>query len=189
MTFPPTDFSIRKGTTPTAEGNEKGGEKGIPYPEWDYREGRYRRNWCWVQEKPLRVSGALYTANNAVMLWASRDKYVANTGYSYIPRAITAVSYIFANAMLYLSNRGQTNDNKNDLSAKLADAAAQVIAAQPKEAQQALVHEIAGFMAAQPDIKRKAGDIVTLLTTKLAEIGADKTWQTAVAQAPAPIAR
>lgn len=42
--------------TQTPAGNEKGGEKGKPYPEWDYREGRYKRNWCWVQEKPLADS-------------------------------------------------------------------------------------------------------------------------------------
>lgn len=28
-------------------------EKGIAYPEWDYRDGRYKRNWAWVQEKAL----------------------------------------------------------------------------------------------------------------------------------------
>jgi nitric oxide reductase activation protein len=33
-----------------------GGEKGIPYPEWDYREQRYKRNWSWVQEKKLAES-------------------------------------------------------------------------------------------------------------------------------------
>ena len=38
--------------TPSQEGG-RGGEKGKPYPEWDYREGRYKRNWSWVQEKPL----------------------------------------------------------------------------------------------------------------------------------------
>ena len=42
--------------TQTPDGNDKGGEKGKPYPEWDYREGRYKRNWCWVQEKPLSDS-------------------------------------------------------------------------------------------------------------------------------------
>jgi hypothetical protein len=31
-------------------------EKGEPYPEWDYRENRYKRNWAWVQEKPLAES-------------------------------------------------------------------------------------------------------------------------------------
>ncbi len=28
-------------------------EKGWPYPEWDYRDQRYKRNWAWVQEKAL----------------------------------------------------------------------------------------------------------------------------------------
>ena len=31
-------------------------DKGIPYPEWDYRESRYKRNWSWVQEKRLAES-------------------------------------------------------------------------------------------------------------------------------------
>ncbi|HSQ02978.1 MAG TPA: hypothetical protein VLN59_03010, partial [Burkholderiales bacterium] len=31
-------------------------DKGIPYPEWDYRESRYKRNWSWVQEKKLGES-------------------------------------------------------------------------------------------------------------------------------------
>ena len=35
---------------------EDTGEKGIPYPEWDYREGRHKRNWAWVQEKTLAES-------------------------------------------------------------------------------------------------------------------------------------
>ena len=32
------------------------GDKGVPYPEWDYREARYKRNWSWVQEKKLAES-------------------------------------------------------------------------------------------------------------------------------------
>ena len=28
-------------------------DKGVPYPEWDYREARYKKNWSWVQEKRL----------------------------------------------------------------------------------------------------------------------------------------
>ncbi|HXV10091.1 MAG TPA: VWA domain-containing protein [Burkholderiales bacterium] len=37
------------------------GEKGIPYPEWDYRESRYKRNWSWVQEKKLAESNMAET--------------------------------------------------------------------------------------------------------------------------------
>jgi hypothetical protein len=37
------------------------GDKGIAYPEWDYREGRYKRNWSWVQEKKLTESNLAET--------------------------------------------------------------------------------------------------------------------------------
>jgi hypothetical protein len=46
--------------------NERGAkgssDKGIPYPEWDYRESRYKRNWSWVQEKRLAESNMAETA-------------------------------------------------------------------------------------------------------------------------------
>ena len=46
--------------------NEKGtradSDKGIPYPEWDYREARYKRNWSWVQEKRLAESNMAETS-------------------------------------------------------------------------------------------------------------------------------
>lgn len=31
-------------------------ERGIPYPEWDYRDQRYKRNWAWIQERALSES-------------------------------------------------------------------------------------------------------------------------------------
>ncbi|MBI2509735.1 MAG: VWA domain-containing protein, partial [Betaproteobacteria bacterium] len=40
---------------------DAGGEKGVPYPEWDYRESRYKRNWSWVQEKKLAESNITET--------------------------------------------------------------------------------------------------------------------------------
>jgi nitric oxide reductase activation protein len=36
-------------------------EKGVAYPEWDYRESRYKRNWSWVQEKKLAESNITET--------------------------------------------------------------------------------------------------------------------------------
>ena len=38
-----------------------GSDKGVPYPEWDYREARYKRNWSWVQEKKLAESNMAET--------------------------------------------------------------------------------------------------------------------------------
>ncbi len=40
---------------------DAGGEKGVPYPEWDYRESRYKRHWSWVQEKRLAESNITET--------------------------------------------------------------------------------------------------------------------------------
>jgi nitric oxide reductase NorD protein len=42
-------------------GNQGGSDKGVPYPEWDYREARYKRNWSWVQEKRLGESNMAET--------------------------------------------------------------------------------------------------------------------------------
>ena len=36
-------------------------DKGVPYPEWDYREARYKKNWSWVQEKRLGESNMTET--------------------------------------------------------------------------------------------------------------------------------
>ena len=40
-------------------------ERGHPYPEWDYRLGRYRRDWAWVQEHALAESNAAEAARLA----------------------------------------------------------------------------------------------------------------------------
>ncbi len=43
------------------QANKGAGDKGLPYPEWDYREARYKRNWSWVQEKMLGESNMAET--------------------------------------------------------------------------------------------------------------------------------
>ena len=48
--------------TDTEGGTKAGSDKGIPYPEWDYRESRYKRNWSWVQEKRLTESNMAETS-------------------------------------------------------------------------------------------------------------------------------
>lgn len=46
----------QSGTRTDKPADGKGADKGTPYPEWDYRESRYKRNWSWVQEKKLAES-------------------------------------------------------------------------------------------------------------------------------------
>ena len=54
----------RRRPRPRAEserGAKGSSDKGMPYPEWDYREARYKRNWSWVQEKRLAESNMAET--------------------------------------------------------------------------------------------------------------------------------
>lgn len=49
-----------------------GGEQGYAYPEWDYRERRFRRRWAFVQEKQLEEldhaeAGRILTQHAAVL--------------------------------------------------------------------------------------------------------------------------
>ena len=130
--------------------------------------------WSWIQEKPLRVSGLLYHANNAVSVYGIYEKWGKQVGKSktnlYL-RAITASSFIFANTMLALSSKGHGASNNTDqLTGKLAEESTHIIAAQPKEVREALVQNIAGYLSAQPEIKLKATEIVDLLHTKLAAV-------------------
>ncbi|MBL8542108.1 MAG: hypothetical protein JNK68_17340, partial [Betaproteobacteria bacterium] len=39
--------------------------RGRPYPEWDYRAGRYKRDWAWVQERALTERNAAEAARLA----------------------------------------------------------------------------------------------------------------------------
>ena len=54
--------SARASSQSDQEGQNRGSsDKGKPYPEWDYRESRYKRNWSWVQEKRLAESNMTET--------------------------------------------------------------------------------------------------------------------------------
>ena len=53
--------------------NTGSSDKGLPYPEWDYREARYKRNWSWVQEKKLAESNITET-NRLMNQYASALK-------------------------------------------------------------------------------------------------------------------
>ena len=50
------EFHAVRGVGATKQENRPDGQqsgrgpadKGVPYPEWDYREARYKKNWSWV---------------------------------------------------------------------------------------------------------------------------------------------
>jgi hypothetical protein len=135
-------------------------------------KGMFAKAMSWVQEKPLRLSSAFYWAGNAFLLKNVYDNWNTNRASS-IAKLVTAGSYIFANAMLSMSSKGHSDNKKEGHVAtqKLADSAAVVIAAQPQEVQNALVEQISGFLASQPETQMKANDISKLLHDKLKTIG------------------
>lgn len=147
-------------------------------------EGALDKAWQWAREKPLRVSSAFYMANDIPLFLEARrrDKMGEKSA---IARYITVASYIFGNVMLWLSskdNLGAKNEAKNrQMLEELAETSAHVVAAQPKETQEALMAHVAGYLSAQPEIKKTAPEIAAMLHEKLAGIGQSastaKTWQ------------
>lgn len=125
----------------------------------------------WVQEKPLRLTGGLYMLNNATMaLAARRDMHLNPGSKAYLFKYLTAATYIFGNAMLATSSKGQGGsalDADDPQTASLLKASAAVISAQPEPVRETLMHAIASHLSAQPEIDLKASEINTMLQAQL----------------------
>jgi hypothetical protein len=65
--------AMQSGNRTERERQEAASDKGVPYPEWDYRESRYKRNWSWVQEKKLAESN-MAEANRLMKQYSSALK-------------------------------------------------------------------------------------------------------------------
>ncbi|MFN9113907.1 MAG: hypothetical protein ACK5XN_27895, partial [Bacteroidota bacterium] len=139
-------------------------------PDADHpASGMLGKLWETAQQKPLRVSGAFYLANNVPMILGAYKKQKQGEK-SYVTRYITAATYIFANSLLAISSRdssGAGDDGKDAILSSLADTAASVISAQPKKVQEALIHNVSGFISSQPEIKKTASEIGDMLHNKL----------------------
>lgn len=152
------------------------------------RQGMFGKALTWAQERPLRLPSMIYTANNATMIWAALAKHKENPGqHSYMLRFAAAGVYIFANTMLGMSSKVNPAANSPEVMARLAEVSAQVIAAQPEAVQEALLQNIAGYIAAQRGVNRKPDEIAAELHAKLRAFVAPVTpeqgasWQTKVA--------
>jgi uncharacterized coiled-coil protein SlyX len=158
-------------------------------------QGMLGKAMSWIQEKPLRLSSAFYWLNNVFLVKDAYNEWGSNKASS-VCKFITAGSYIFANAMLSMSSKGHSDNRKEGMeaTAKLADAAASVIAAQPQQVQEALIEQVSGFLASQPETQMKAEDISKLLHEKLKSVGktapespatGDTNWQAKLQNQPA----
>lgn len=119
-------------------------------------EGPLQQLAAWVKEKPLRLSGAFYTANNgflALRAWQDfTERHSLHAGAAvqpYVASTLQLASYCFANSMLMLSQRDQTAGRSLPpaLQLRLEQAAATIIAAQPQSVRAPLLHEIANHLS------------------------------------------
>jgi hypothetical protein len=122
----------------------------------------------------LRLSGGLYALNNIPLIMRGVTSMRTNPERkSYLLKFLTAGTYIFGNAMLSISSKEASghpnNKDGREAMTKLTEAAAHVVAAQPLEVQDALVHQISGFLAADPHVKLNAREITQLLSGRLSE--------------------
>lgn len=131
-------------------------------------KGPLEKAVAFVTEKPLRVTAALYGANNLFLAhkaWGDfkkRDElYTGETLKPHFFSGAQLMMYLFSNTMLFLSPRDQVNKktfDENGLT-RLQEAAAEIIAAQPQEIRESLVKDMSEFMSKQAGITQKPEEI------------------------------
>ena len=142
----------------------------------------FAKAMSWLQEKPLRISGGLYALNNVTLIMSALGERKANpANHSYMFKFLTAASYILGNGLLAMSSKDNHGSDTHGSEAldKLASAAARIIAAQPAEVREPLLQHVAGFLAAQPEVDRKAEDITKLMHEKMQQVqsvGSPGSW-------------
>ncbi len=135
-------------------------------------EGMIGKAVAWLQEKPLRLSGAFYMANNFTTAMSGVNDWNRNNKKSALLKFLTSATYIFANYMLSQSSKEQEDNKKENHEAleRIGVMAARVIAAQPKELQEALVEDISRFLSKQPQSAPQATEIASMLHDKLSQL-------------------
>lgn len=135
--------------------------------------GPFSKAISWIQEKPLRLSGALYTVNNATLVMSALNERKVNPAQSsYMFKMLTAASYMFGNGCLAMSSKDNhaRDDHADKALDELTNAAARIIAAQPAQTQATLLRHVAGFIAAQPEVEVRAEDIYMDMQKKLQQV-------------------
>lgn len=135
--------------------------------------GAAQKAWALIQEKPLRLTSTLFNLNQVSLALSALDDRKRNPEQkSYVFKLLAVAGFVFGNTMFALSSKSQEGDSKLDTEAlsPLAETSARVIAAQPREMQDALLEQVAGFLSSQPNVHMKAEKISALLYKKLGEI-------------------
>jgi hypothetical protein len=128
----------------------------------------------WIREKPLRVFGYGSMVTDSLLALDTYQDFRRNpqkSGYAWT--GVTAVTYILADLMMAISNKDPANAGgklNTEEQQRVERLAADAIAREPREAQAALVREVAEFLAAQPQIAGKADAIAASIAQQAAQM-------------------
>lgn len=111
--------------------------------------------WHWVQEKPLRATGYGFMIATGFHAHASYGKYRDGTDEflrkNVMFRAVFVAANVVAELLMAISSKGHGQGVKADDSIEnsVIAATAEIIARQPEQERDGLVHRLAGFLATQ----------------------------------------
>ncbi len=131
----------------------------------------------WIQEKPLRATGYGYMAATLLHAKGTYNKYYGVGGESVnqsvrktvLFRGVFVVANLFSELMLALSSKGHGAGVKPDDSVdkSVIGATAELILRQPPEKREALIENMAGYMASREVLGVKAETIAAELRTHI----------------------
>lgn len=138
----------------------------------DRREGILGRTLDWIQEKPLRATGigygisTMFHAHSTVLKYKSGD---ITDRRNLIGRAIFVGANVFSEVLLSFSSKGHGVGVLSDKSADqtVLAAAAEMISRQPKAKQEALVHQLAGYIDSSDILSGNSDEIAAQLKVQL----------------------
>lgn len=139
-------------------------------------QGTLQKAWSWIQEKPLRLTGALFNTNQLFLgLNALEQRRNNPDNYAYMPKLAAVAFFTFGNTMMAMTSKehgGKGNSMDAATKEKLAESAAMVILAQPKQVQDNMLEHVAGYLATESYVNMSASDISAMLKKKLEEVRA-----------------
>jgi hypothetical protein len=136
-------------------------------------EGAVNKLTSWIQEKPLRLTGTLFSANQFFLAKdALRERREHPEQKSYMFKMLAVAAFVLGNTLISLSSKSHGGGSKMDeeTMGKLADTAAHIVAAQPREMQETLLEHMAGFLAAETNIDMSSQQISALFHAKMEEV-------------------
>lgn len=131
---------------------------------------------AYFTEKANRFPGLMYGLNNVVLAGRvlQEQKKFKNSAVSFKPHyfsAVTLATYVFSNILLQFSAREQITAKLPSAEvAKLEDAAARIISAQPEAMQQAVLADVSEYLAAQKGVGQSTPEIAQTLANRLTEL-------------------